>query len=80
LSTACPTEWAELQDVLREFKLLKSEVRIASGNRSLISRRIDEPLYKKGWVEKEFKTSITVDENKIDVRPTPWTVSKAVLP
>jgi hypothetical protein len=44
----------------------KSEVRIAGGNRSLISRRIDEPLYAKGWVEKEFKTSIIVDESKID--------------
>jgi hypothetical protein len=66
LSTACPTEWSELQAVLREFKLLKSEVRIGGGNRSLISRRIDEPLYARGWVEKEFKTSITVDENKYD--------------
>ncbi|WP_420966785.1 BglII/BstYI family type II restriction endonuclease [Bradyrhizobium sp. B120] len=66
LSTACPKEWRELQEVLRQFKLLKSEVRIAGGNRSLISRRIDEPLYAKGWVEKEFKTSIIVDENKID--------------
>ena len=62
LSTACPTEWAELQEVLREFKLLKSEVRIGGGNRSRISQRIDEPLYKKGWVEKEFETSITVDK------------------
>jgi Restriction endonuclease BglII len=66
LSTACPTEWNELQEVLRRFKLLKSEVRIAGGNRSLISRRIDEPLYVKGWVEKEFQTSIIVDESKID--------------
>lgn len=62
LSTACPTEWAELQEVLRQFELLRSEVLIAGGNRSLISRRIDEPLYEKGWVEKEFETSITVDK------------------
>jgi hypothetical protein len=66
LSTACPKEWAEVQKVLRQFKLLKSEVRVGGGNRSLISRRIDEPLYKKGWVEKKFLTSITVDENKFD--------------
>ena len=64
--TACPKEWEEVQEVLRQFKLLKSEVRIGGGNRSLISRRIDEPLYAKGWVEKEFKTSIIVDENRID--------------
>nr|WP_246754507.1 BglII/BstYI family type II restriction endonuclease [Bradyrhizobium diazoefficiens] len=66
LSTACPNEWAELQEVLRQFKLLNSEVRIGGGNRSLISRRIDEPLYAKGWIEKEFDTSITVDEDTIE--------------
>jgi hypothetical protein len=66
LASACPTEWSELQEVLRQFKLLKSEVRIGGGNRSLVSRRIDEPLYAKGWIEKKFKTSIIVDDNKID--------------
>jgi hypothetical protein len=65
LSTACPKEWDELQEVLRQFKLLKSEVRIGGGNRSLISRRIDEPLYAKGWVEKKFDTSIIVDTAEI---------------
>jgi hypothetical protein len=65
LSTACPREWAELQEVLRQFKLLKSEVRIGGGNRSLISRRIDEPLYAKGWIEKNFDTSIKVDNDEI---------------
>jgi hypothetical protein len=66
LSTACPTEWAELQEVLRQFKLLKSEVRIGGGNLSLISKRIDRPLYDKGWVEKKFETSITVDDKTIE--------------
>jgi hypothetical protein len=65
LSTACPKEWDELQGVLRKFKLLKSEVRVGGGNRSLISRRIDEPLYAKGWVEKKFDTSIIVDKTEI---------------
>lgn len=66
LATACPQEWAEIQEVLREFRLLASEIRVSGGNRSLISRRIDEPLYGRGWLEKDFKTSIIVDENKID--------------
>jgi Restriction endonuclease BglII len=66
LATACPDEWKEIQEVLRQFTLLKSEVRVGGGNRSLISRRIDEPLYARGWVEKNFKTSIIVDEDKID--------------
>lgn len=63
LITAAPQEWQEVQEVLRNFKLLASEIRVGGGNRSLISQRIDTPLYAKGWVEKEFKTAINVDEH-----------------
>lgn len=66
LSTACPAEWQDVQDVLREFRLLKSEVLVGGGNRSLISQRIDEALYKRGWDEKGFRTSITVDKDTFD--------------
>jgi len=64
LSTACPAEWQDVQDVLRSFRLLKSEVSIGGGNRSLISQRIDEALYARAWEEKGFATSITVDETE----------------
>ena len=47
------------------FRLLKSEVRIGGGNRSLISQRIDKPLYERGWIEKGFDTKILVDKNEI---------------
>ena len=66
LHTACPAEWQDVQDVLREFRLLKSEVLVGGGNRSLISRRVDDALYRRGWQEKGFATSITVDETKSD--------------
>lgn len=66
LATACPAEWQEVQDVLRGFRLLKSEVIVGGGNRSLISRRIDEALYARGWQEKAFGTAIIVDETKIE--------------
>ncbi len=66
LRTACPDEWQDVQDVLRGFRLLKSEVLVGGGNRSLISRRIDGAFYAKGWQEKGFATSITVDEVKTD--------------
>jgi hypothetical protein len=66
LATAFPDEWRDVQDVLRQFRLLKSEIRVGGGNRSLISRRIDEALYRRGWIEKSFKTSIVVDDQKID--------------
>ena len=66
LCTACPDEWRDVQEVLRAFKLMKSEVMVGGGNRSLISRRVDEGLYTRGWQEKPFQTSIVVDETHID--------------
>ena len=44
LTTACGEEWADILAVLRGFKLLRSEVVVGGGNRSLISRRIDGAL------------------------------------
>ncbi|SIQ09833.1 BglII/BstYI family type II restriction endonuclease [Bosea sp. TND4EK4] len=66
LTTACPREWEDVVDVLRGFKLLASEIRVGGGNRSLISQRIDKPLYAKGWVEKKFETAIEVDKARIE--------------
>lgn len=66
LTTACPEEWQDVQDVLREFQLVKSEVLVGGGNRSLISRRIDSALYRRGWQEKGFATSITVDHKTFE--------------
>jgi hypothetical protein len=66
LATACPAEWQDIQDVLRGFRLLRSEVLVGGGNRSLISRRIDGAFYARGWQEKGFATSIVVDEATIE--------------
>lgn len=61
LSAACKAEWADIIDVLRNFRLLRSEVEAAGKNRSPISRQIDGAFYKRGWSEKGFKTSIKID-------------------
>ncbi len=66
LATASPAEWQDIQDVLRGFRLLKSEILVGGGNRSLISRRIDGAFYGKGWEEKGFATSIHVDSATYD--------------
>ena len=66
LATACPDEWQDIQEVLRGFRLLQSEVLVGGGNRSLVSRRIDEAFYAKGWQEKGFATSISVDDTHFD--------------
>jgi len=66
LTTACGEEWKEMLAVLRGFKLLRSEIVVGGGNRSLISRRIDGAFYKLGWTEKAFATAITIDEQTFD--------------
>lgn len=57
-----PTELREICEVLRVFTLLKSRVIVPGGSKSLIAGAIDEALIRRGWVEKQFKTAITVDE------------------
>ncbi|MBM3484953.1 MAG: restriction endonuclease, partial [Alphaproteobacteria bacterium] len=66
LATACSAEWRDIQEVLRGFRLLRSEILVGGGNRSLISRRIDSAFYKKGWQEKGFATAIKVDDASFD--------------
>lgn len=62
LTTACSTEWAEIVDVLSKFRLLRSDIETAGGARSPISKGLDGAFYAFGWEEKQFKTSIKVDE------------------
>jgi hypothetical protein len=66
LRTACPQEWVEIIEVLREFRLRRSEVRVGGGNRSQISRRLDGAFYRRGWLEREFTTAIIVDQARVD--------------
>src|SRR5258708_14940995 len=62
LKTACPDEWADIVNILRKFRLLRSEIVTEGGNRSPISRRLDSAFYGRGWHEKDFATAIVVDE------------------
>jgi hypothetical protein len=61
LSTAHPKEWNDIVDLLRSFKLYKSEVVQPGGRKSPIAERIDGFLYDRGWSEKSFDTKIVVD-------------------
>ena len=62
LSTACPAEWNDIIDVLRAFRLLRSEVLTAGGGLSPISQQINGAFDSKGWKETKFATKIVVDE------------------
>lgn len=58
--------WADVIAVLREFRLLESEIRAQGGNRSLISRRLDSAFYSRGWQEKGFVTAILIDDRRFE--------------
>ena len=64
LNTACRAEWDDLLVVLREFRLLRSHIEEAGRNRSPISRQIDQAFYGRGWIEKDFATSIKIDDQE----------------
>ena len=50
-------------DILSGFRLLRSEIETAGGARSPISKGLDGAFYARGWQEKQFRTSITVDDH-----------------
>ena len=61
-----PQEYADLIDVLSRFRLRKSHLAVGGGRKSEVAGWIDTELATKGWVEKGFKTSITVDQNVME--------------
>jgi hypothetical protein len=61
-----PDEWRDLIDVLENFKLLRSDIITPGGRKSPISSKIDQFLYERGWEEKQFDTSIVVDDEQYD--------------
>lgn len=66
LSSDFPNEWADIVDVLTEFRLKKSWLTVGGGRKSKISAFIDNFLYKRGWIEKSFETQVVVDKNTMD--------------
>lgn len=69
LATACPDEWAEIIEVLRAFRLLRSEIQAAGGRKSPIAQQMDGGFYSRGWEEKKFQTAIKLDD-KLFESPT----------
>jgi len=58
-----PGEYGDICDVLGRFRLRKSHINVGGGRKSKVAEWIDKELGKKGWKEKRFQTSITVDED-----------------
>jgi len=53
-------------DVLTRFRLRKSHIAVGGGRKSEVAHWIDRELSAKGWLEKKFHTSITVDDNVME--------------
>jgi hypothetical protein len=61
LKTDFPDEWKDLLDVLRDFRLKRSDVAKKGGNKSPISRAIDGLFARRGWKEHSFEIKVTAD-------------------
>jgi hypothetical protein len=61
-----PSEWRDIVDLLEEFTLCKSWITVGGGSKSEVAKAIDDFLFDRGWVEKEFSTSVQVDEAVMD--------------
>lgn len=62
LQTACPEEWNDLVEILRGFRLLRSEILTAGGGLSPISQQVNGAFGRRGWREKKFDTMIRIDD------------------
>lgn len=69
LANDFPKEWKDIIELLEKFQLCKSWITVGGGRKSAVAMAIDEFLFKRGWVEKEFSTSVKVDE-KVMNSPT----------
>lgn len=57
-----PNEWRDLIDLLSNFRLYRSAIETRGGRKSPIAGALDNYLYVRGWEEKQFQTSIQVDD------------------
>lgn len=61
LKTDFPDQWKDLIEVLRDFKLRRTDLAKKGGNKSPIARAIDGLFFERGWVEKSFDIKVTAD-------------------
>jgi len=61
LSGEFEEEFSDICTVLANFELRKSSIVLGGGGKSKISGYLDNNLYKLGWAEKSFDTSIIID-------------------
>lgn len=66
LANDFPEEWQDIIALLEQFRLRKSWPVVKGGSKSGVAKAIDGFLFERGWVEKEFETSVRVDEEVME--------------
>lgn len=66
LKSDFPEEWADILQMLEDFRLYKGWIEVGGGNRSNLAAWVDHTLGERGWVETKFNTQIKVDETTRD--------------
>ncbi|MBI3174222.1 MAG: restriction endonuclease [Chloroflexi bacterium] len=66
LANDFPKEWQDITSLLSDFYFCKSWITVGGGRKSKVAETIDHYLYKRDWIEKEFLTSVKVDEHVMD--------------
>jgi len=61
LNSEFDEEFSDICKVLANFELRKSSILLGGGGKSKVSGYLDNNLYKLGWAEKSFDTSIIID-------------------
>lgn len=61
-----PDEWKDVTMLLDRFRLCNSWITVGGGRKSKVAEAIDHYLYNRSWLEKEFATSVKVDEHVMD--------------
>lgn len=61
-----PQEWNDITEVLRRFRLSRSQMLAPGGGKSPISQSLDSAFYQRGWQKHRFQTKIVVDENETE--------------
>jgi hypothetical protein len=53
-------------ELLLQLKLCRSWINVGGGRKSPVAEAIDRFLFSRGWVEKEFHTSVKVDQTEME--------------
>lgn len=60
-----PEAFQEIVEVLRAFRLTRSDIVANGGRKSPVASRLDQPFYALGWQEKQFQIRTTIDGKEV---------------